>query len=341
VLSHRAWVHASRDGACTVRLTRRDVSYMCIPLFHVSFVHFLSTYYLGVPTILAAQVRPAEIADAIVHRGVTHTVLVQAPLVDLVEYLDAEGITLPALSMLQYGGSPIAPPVIERVSARLGNVLIQNYGSTEAGGTVTYLPPEDHTPRFAGEDWRRLVTTAGYAVPGAEVRVAGDDGRSVAPGETGEVLVRSESVMDGYWGNEAATREALIDGWLATGDIGRLDEAGYLTIVDRKKDMIISGGENIYARDVEDTVLAHPDVREVAVVGGPHERLGEQVVAYVVRRPGSALTDAVLLDWLSARLASYKKPRSIRFEDELPRTPVGKVHKPSLRQRLAAPDDRG
>jgi long-chain acyl-CoA synthetase len=146
--------------------------------------------------------------------------------------------------------------------------------------------------------------------------------------------------MDGYWGNEAATRDALVGGgWLATGDIGRLDEDGYLYIIDRKKDVIISGGENIYARDVEDILLAHPEVREAAVVGRPHERLGEQVVAFVVLRDRSELSEAGLLTWVTGRLASYKKPGKIVFEESLPRTPVGKIHKPTLRQRLAMSPD--
>ena len=128
--------------------------------------------------------------------------------------------------------------------------------------------------------------------------------------------------MDGYWGNEDATREVLLDGgWLVTGDVGRMDEDGYLYIVDRRKDMIISGGENIYARDVEDTLLAHPEIREVAVVGGPHPRLGEQVVAYVVRRDGSELSEASLTSWVATRLASYKKPGLVLFEESLPRVP--------------------
>jgi acyl-CoA synthetase (AMP-forming)/AMP-acid ligase II len=340
VLSHKAWVHSSRDGAYAMRLTRRDVSFQCIPLFHVSFVHFLSTFYLGVPTILAERVRVEEVIDAVVDRSVTHTVLVQATLVDVLNYLEPLEVDLPRMTSLQYGGSPIAPAVIERVCSRFGDVLHQNYGSTEAGGAVTYLPPEDHSPHYIGDKWLVRVTSAGYAMPGAEVGIFDDDGRQLGHDELGEVRVRSESVMDGYWGNEAATKEALLDGgWLATGDIGRIDSEGYVYIVDRKKDMIISGGENIYARDVEDTLLAHPDIREAAVVGGPNERLGEEVVAYVVLRDRSELTEAGLMSWTTERLASYKKPARILFEEALPRTPVGKIHKPTLRERLTVPAD--
>jgi fatty-acyl-CoA synthase len=298
-------------------------------------VHVLSTFYLGVPTLLRERVRADDILDAILQHGVTHTALVQATLVDVLNLLEAESRTLPRMTSLQYGGSPIAPAVIERVCHHFGDVLHQNYGSTEAGGAVTFLPPADHNPSLAGEKWQTRVRSAGYAMPGAELAIVDADGRPLGPDERGEVRVRSAAIMDGYWGNEAATAEALLpDGWLATGDIARLDEDGYLYIVDRKKDMIISGGENIYARDVEDTLLAHPDIREAAVVGGPNARLGEEVVAYVVRRPASDLSEATLLRWTTERLASYKKPARVLFEDSLPRTPVGKIHKPTLRERL-------
>jgi acyl-CoA synthetase (AMP-forming)/AMP-acid ligase II len=338
VLSHRAWIHASRDGAWAMRLTPRDVSYQCVPLFHVSFVHFLSTFYVGVPTILRERVRPAEIVDAILHQGVTHTTLVQAALVDLVDHLDTEGIDLPPIRTLQYGGSPIAPAVIERVCHRFRHALHQNYGSTEAGGAVTFLPPEDHDPDQDPDRWRARVASAGFAMPGSELAIVDDHGERLGPGELGAIWVRSESLMTGYWGNPDATAEALVaDGWLITGDIGRLDEDGYLYIFDRAKDMIISGGENIYARDVEDTLLAHPDVREVAVVGGPHPRFGEEVVAYVVVRAGGRLTSEALIAWTGDRLARYKRPAQVHFEASLPRTPVGKIHKPTLREWLRTP----
>jgi acyl-CoA synthetase (AMP-forming)/AMP-acid ligase II len=266
---------------------------------------------------------------------VTHTALVQATLVDVLNLLEAEPRELPRMTSLQYGGSPIAPAVIERVCHHFGDVLHQNYGSTEAGGAVTFLPPADHSRRLAGDKWEHRVRSAGYAMPGAELGIFDEDDRRLGPDEPGEVRVRSAAVMDGYWGNEAATKDALLPGgWLATGDVARLDEDGYLFIVDRMKDMIISGGENIYARDVEDTLLAHPEILEAAVVGGPNARLGEEVVAYVVRRPASELSEASLLGWTTERLATYKKPARILFVDSLPRTPVGKIHKPTLRDRL-------
>ena len=336
-ISHHGWVHSSRDGAYAIRLVRSDVSYMCIPLFHVSFVHYLSTHYLGIHTILAERVRPDEVVDVILNKGVTHVVLVQTSLVDLLNYLEENPVELPQLSTLQYGASPIAPAVIERVCERFGDVLYQNFGSTELAGGVTYLPPHDHSPRYVGEKWRQRVRSAGFAMPGQVIGIFDDDGNRLPAGETGEIWVKSESVMVGYWKNEAATREVMTeDGWFMTGDVGWLDEDGYLYIVDRKKDMIISGGENIYARDVEDTILAHPSIREAAVVGAPHERLGEQVVAFIVLRDGSALTADELLAWLTGRLSSYKKPAEVRFVTELPRTTVGKIHKPTLRQQFSA-----
>ena len=336
VLSHDAWLLSSRDGAYALRLTRHDKSYICVPLFHVSFVHFLSLFYLGITVMLGERVRSDEVVDAIVNGGATHIVLVQAPLVDLLNYLRDNKIVLPKIRTLQYGGSPIAPSVIERVSEVFGDVLYQNYGLTEIAGGATYLPPEDHSPSAVGDVWRKRVRSAGYSMPGAEIGIFSDEGNLLSSDTLGEVWIRSEAVMDGYWRNEKATKEAITpDGWLKTGDMGRLDADGYLYIVDRKKDMIISGGENIYARDVEDVLLSHPDIREVAVVGAPDDRLGEKVVAFLVMRDGVSLTKEELNEWLSKALSSYKKPSRVFFETELPRTTVGKIYKPTLRAWLA------
>ena len=178
------------------------------------------------------------------------------------------------------------------------------------------------------------LPSAGQPMVSTDVRVMRPDGTFAAAGETGEIVIRGPAVMAGYWNNHAATAEALVDGWLHTGDAGRADEAGFVFLVDRIKDMIVSGGENIYSREVENALMSHAGVLECAVVGAPHPRWGEQVVAFVVRRAGQAPDEAELIAHCRALIAAYKRPQQVRFVEELPKLPNGKIEKYKLRAPL-------
>jgi acyl-CoA synthetase (AMP-forming)/AMP-acid ligase II len=205
---------------------------------------------------------------------------------------------------------------------------------TELSGNVMTLSAADHVR--AAEEGLDILRSVGRQMPLARVRVVDDSGRDVPPGVAGEIIVKGDQVLVGYWRNPEATAAAFTDGWFHSGDVGRWDEDGYLFIVDRKKDMILSGGENIYPREVEEVLYEHPAVVEAAVIGAPDPTWGERVVAVVCARPGEVVSAAMLIEHCRQRIASYKKPRHVVFIDTLPRNASGKVLKRELRDLIAS-----
>jgi acyl-CoA synthetase (AMP-forming)/AMP-acid ligase II len=236
----------------------------------------------------------------------------------------------PDTSSLRYvicGAAPMPAAAIGEFEDRYGVPILEGYGQSE--GTVATTVNPLHGVHKPG--------TVGLPLTGQEIRIVGKDDESLALGEVGEVAVRGPNVMRGYLGKPEATAEALRGGWLHTGDVGRIDEDGYLVLVDRLKDMIIRGGENIYPKEIEDALYAHPSVLDAAVVGRPHPLYGEEPVAFVVLRPGFATEPQELVEHCTQLLAKFKVPRAVFIETDLPRTPIGKVAKQDLRQRTAAP----
>ena len=217
----------------------------------------------------------------------------------------------------------------------MGPVFSIQYGCTELG-SICALPRAGVNPDGNDRDIARLASV-GHPVTEIECRLVDDDGNDCPPGKPGEVIVKSATMLEGYWNNSAATLEAIRDGWYHTGDIGVQDEQGYMFLVDRKKDMIISGGENIYSREVEEALAAHPEVADCAVIGVPDPKWVESVKAVVVLRAGSDLTEDVLIEHCRTLIARYKCPRSVAFVDELPRLATGKLDKPTLRARFRSP----
>jgi acyl-CoA synthetase (AMP-forming)/AMP-acid ligase II len=204
---------------------------------------------------------------------------------------------------------------------------------TESGGPGCTLHAHQHVLDGPPEMVRRL-RSAGQPMTGCEVRIMASDGSFSPPGVPGEIVIRSEALMAGYWNNNAATVETLADGWLHTGDLGEADAEGFIYVVDRVKDMIVSGGENIYSREVEEALLSHPKIADAAVVGAPDERWGETVMAFVVQRSGSALTPDEVIAHCREKIAGYKRPRAVKFVEALPKLPNGKVEKFKLRAPL-------
>ncbi len=238
-----------------------------------------------------------------------------------------EQYDLSSLRYLSCGASPLASEVAEQFMRRVPSVAIrQGYGLTETAALVSTNPVGREKPG-----------SVGLPIPGAEVGIRDEQGRELPTGEVGEICVRSAGVMQGYWHSAHATAEALRDGWLHTGDLGYQDEDGYLFIVDRKKDLIIRGGFNVYPRDVEDVLLEHPAVEAAGVVGRPDEVHGEEVIAFVSLRPETEMTGEELVEWGRERIGGYRYPREIHVIDAVPLTNVGKLDRKALRARLAAP----
>jgi acyl-CoA synthetase (AMP-forming)/AMP-acid ligase II len=251
----------------------------------------------------------------------------------LVEHPAAGDLGPGALRLISYGGAPMYVSDLKRALDTLGNVLCQLYGQGESPMTITHLSREMHALRDHPR-WEARLASAGTADTCVEVRVVDEQGRRLPPGDVGEIIVKGDTVMSAYWNNPEATAKSLRDGWLWTGDVGSFDEDGFLTLKDRSKDMIISGGSNIYPREIEDVLNLHPAVAECSVVGRPHPEWGEEVVAFVVARPGSKLTSEDLDRLCLDNIARFKRPKDYRFIDALPKNNYGKILKTELRALL-------
>ena len=226
-----------------------------------------------------------------------------------------------------YGASPMPPALLDECMALFNCGFVQHYGMTETTGTVVFLPPNDHGPNAA----RKMA--AGWPMPGIDIEIRDPDGRSLPAGALGEVVVRGPAVMEGYWRQPEATREAFWNGeWLRTGDCGYLDEEGCLFIADRLKDMIISGGENVYPTEVEAVISAFPGIADVAVIGVPDDRWGEAVKALIVPRETDAFSSDDLRTWCRARLANFKVPKSFDLVASVPRNSSGKIDRKAIRE---------
>jgi long-chain acyl-CoA synthetase len=314
------------------RWTDTDVSIISMPIAHVSGTGWaLYSLYAGAVGIIMRDFDPAAILSMIAQAKVTRIFLVPSALRMVVDTSAPNKIEFTTLRSIAYGGSPIDARTIATVQTRLGCDLIQYYGMTEAG-SATALTPADHRTGSA-----TIMASAGRPLPGVAIAIINATGVPVPNGEAGEIAIRGSGVMAGYWNQPEATAKTLDrDGWLRTGDIGELDDAGYLHVRDRLKDMIITGGENVYAAEVESVLARHPSVGEVAVIGTPDARWGEAVTAVIVLRGNAPLAPQALTAWARTQLAGYKTPRRVIFVDALPRNPSGKVLKRVLRDTHGA-----
>jgi long-chain acyl-CoA synthetase len=251
----------------------------------------------------------------------------------LIEHGSASELKPEALRLITYGGAPMYVSDLKRALDLLGNKLAQLYGQGESPMTITHLSREMHANRNHPR-WEQRLASAGRADSCMAVKVVDEEGRPLPVGEVGEIICKGDTVMSGYWNNPEATARSLRDGWLWTGDVGAFDEEGLLTLKDRSKDMIISGGSNIYPREIEDVLNLHPGVAECSVVGRPHPEWGEEVVAFVVARSGKTLTPAELDKVCLDNIARFKRPKDYRFVEALPKNNYGKILKTELRKLL-------
>ncbi|WP_141580555.1 class I adenylate-forming enzyme family protein [Actinomadura sp. WMMA1423] len=312
-----------------------DVFCTPFPLCHVAGYQVMMHHLFRRHAVVLRRFDPAALVETARRHGVTTLSLAPTMLEDLLAHLEGDQAALEALRatlrVIVYGSAPMPVPLLRRAGEVLGCDLNQGYGMTELSGNATFLSPADHRAAVAARP--ELAASAGRPGDGAEIAVIGEDGTPLPPGEQGEVVVRGPQVADGYWDDPEATAEAFADGWFRTGDAGRIDEDGHLYLADRLKDVIITGGENVSSREVEDVLRTVPGVREVAVVGLPDPRWGQTVCAVVV--PDAVPPDgAELIAACRARLAGFKTPRRIEFAAALPRTGTGKVRKSALRAQL-------
>ncbi len=303
-------------------------------LFHIlDFPFVFAAPALGIAQTTVPKFSPQDFCEAVARERVSHTVLVPTMLNLLTQFDRISEYDLTSLKVIAYGGSPIAPELIHRVQQILPNVrLFQGYGLSETG-FLTGLQNQEHTPD--------RLTSCGRPCPGIDLRVADESGNEVEVGQRGELVTRGANVMRDYWDNSDETTHAFRNGFFRTGDVGYRDSEGYFYILDRIKDLIVTGGENVYSGEVEAVLYQHPAVREAAVFGIPDPKWGELVMACVVLKPGKALSADELIAFCRRSLANYKIPRRIEFsETELPKSGSGKILKKVLREPFWAHQER-
>jgi len=327
VLTHDAILAAVAVTAGARPAADDDVYVFPFPLCHVAGYNLVHHHARGRPVVLLSRFDAGAFITAVADHGGTSTSVAATMLSSLLDLVEADRdarAVAQRMRTIAYGAAPMPTATLRRASRVLRAGFAQGYGMTELAGNAVFLGPDEHRRGLAGESW--LLSAAGRPGPGVQVGI-GDDG---------EILVRSRQVMAGYWEDEAATAEALAGGWLHTGDVGRIDDHGYLYVVDRKKDVIVTGGENVSSLEVEQVLAALPGVRAVAVVGVPDPRWGENVCAVIAPTPGAGIDAETLVAAARVELAGFKVPRHIVVVDELPTNASGKIVKAELRHRLAA-----
>jgi acyl-CoA synthetase (AMP-forming)/AMP-acid ligase II len=302
------------------------------PITHASGGMILPFIIRGACNLILRTFDLKLLLETIEKEKVTHLFTVPTMLNFMMAYPDLKKYNLSSIQMIIYGASPMPVERIKQALEIFGPVLVQGYGQTETASGITYLSKDDHLFEGNPKKLRRLAS-AGLPSPECEVRVVNEKGEDVQPGEVGEIIERGDDSMLGYWKAPELTAETLKNGWVYTRDMATVDENGYIYIVDRKSDMIISGGFNIYPSEVENTLHMHPAIFEAAVIAVPDEQWGESVKAIVVLREGMKATEEEIIEHCKKHLASYKKPKSVDFVSELPKNPYGKVLRRKLRER--------
>lgn len=331
--------HTVDMGRTAWRMGPDSVNLVASPLFHIGGAGYgLTTLGQGGHTVVMREAAPAGLLAAVQRHRVTHAFWVPAVVQSVLDAPEADSTDVSSLQLIGYGGAPMSEPLLKRALARLECGFLGVYGMTETSGTVLVLPPEDHDP---GGPRASLLRSVGRPLPWVEAEVCDTQtGEPLPDGAVGEIWIRCGQNMAGYWNQPQTTAATLVEnGWLRTGDAAHRDDQGYYFLHDRLKDMIISGGENVYPAEVESVLADHPAVADVAVIPVPHERWGETVKAVVVLRAGTNADQTELVQFARTRLARYKCPTSVDFIDALPRNAAGKVLKKDLRERYARPAD--
>ena len=298
-----------------------------MPFFHVAGVNVaLIAMASGARSAVVRDVVPDLILDLIGREKVNHAFLAPAIILMLMHSPKIASANLSSMKALSYGASPISEDLLAKAMARFRCDVVQFYGMTETTGAGTFLPNEGHDPALG------KLRSCGSAWPGVEVKIVNADGSETPRGEVGEIVIRGPVVMKGYWKKPEETAASVRDGWMLTGDAAYMDEDGYIFIYDRVKDMIVTGGENVYPAEVENALFGHPAIADAAVIGVPDETWGEAVKAMVVPKPAAAQDAADIIAWVRARIAPYKAPKSVDFIEAIPRNITGKILRGELRK---------
>ncbi len=338
MLTHRnLYLHALYVSIALSGGGDREVALYTVPLFHVNSwgtPHTVTN--VGGRHVMIRKFDPATALELIEREGVTRLQMVAAMVIALINHPDFAKYDLSSVKELIFGGAPTSTALIKQVEENIpGCLAFGGYGLTETSPVITLARIKPHLESEPADALLRRRATAGFALPGVEIRVVDANGRDVKPGgdEAGEVIVRGDVVMEGYWRQPEATANAIREGWLHTGDLATMDDEGYILIVDRAKDMILSGGENIASAEIERVIYGHPAVLECAVIAVPDERWGEVPKALVVVRPGVSATQEEILSYCRKHLGGFKVPKSVDFMESLPKGGTGKILKKVLREK--------
>lgn len=337
MLSHRNLLASTLAFTQSFQFNELDTTCMLLPIFHASVWPALCCFMVGGKTVVTRRAELEAILKAIQDEKCTHVNAVPTIYNWLLDYPDLSGFDLSSVRLITYAGSPMPVEILKRCIHKFGNIVAQAYGMTETAPLVTVLMPYEH---IVDGPQSHLLVSAGRECVSVEVAIVDDHGKALDPGEIGEIVVRGPHVTMGYWNNEQLTQEKIRDGWLHTGDVGRIDEEGYLYLVDRKADMIITGGENVYPTETENVLYEHQAVQECTVVSAPDQRWGERVQAVVVLKPDTAATEEELIAFCKQRLAGYKCPKKIEFWDQIPKSPVGKILRKDVKKKYWEGADR-
>ncbi len=329
-LSHRNVLTMSAACSACMPTAGHPINLVVAPMTHAAGVLIFPLLEVGATNVVLSKPEPLEILTAIERERVTHLFLPPTLIYLLLAHPQVREFDYSSLEYFIYAAAPISLEKLKEALSVFGGVMAQLYGQVEAPMVCTYLSPEDHVLALDSGKEDRL-RSCGRPTQAAELAIMDDAGRLLPPNERGEIVVRGDLVMKGYYKDPDATAEASAHGWHHTGDIGYLDEDGFAYIVDRKKDLIISGGFNVYPSEVEQVLWAHPAVRDCAVIGVPDEKWGEAVKAVVELKPGHSVTESELIAFCKERLGGVKCPKSVEFSEHLPRSPVGKVLKKEIR----------
>jgi acyl-CoA synthetase (AMP-forming)/AMP-acid ligase II len=337
MLTHRNLMAGILNSMATLEVATDDVNLFTFPLYHVAGFLMPLEHLYSHPVVLLRNFDPETLLANVQSYGVTSTAMAPTMVAMLLEDPNTDRYDVSSLRRLGYGASSMPAEVLKRARARWPRLgFTTGFGMTELSGNVMHMNKLDHIR--AADEGLEILRSVGRQMPLARVRVLDENDRDCPPGVPGEIVIKGDQVLSGYWRNPEATAKSFIDGWFRSGDVGRWDEDGYLYIVDRKKDMILTGGENVYPREVEEILYEHPGVVEAAVIGASDPKWGEKIVAVVCRRDRADVTAEELIVFCRDRIASYKKPRHVVFIDVLPRNASGKVLKRELRDRIQSGD---